>query len=457
MISTQTRHLLLLAALALLCCLPSQSLLGVGAAECSGPPRAYPQLANLHGMCTHLRKVCVDQNIFVLYAEEDDPRSLKYKRRPRINFTNLHIDWHGFSDAWDTQLKYPDPIVRPATTGEETPELREPVFSKCTVPIVWYINYLYIFGEFYMRAATEMFIMQQKGWFDRNATLVVAALNMDLERYHHRWLQPYTRHDVTTLSHFSSRLPRHTRETYTEEGTHERCFENLYVCQVEWLNLWDYPRPFHSTAQHIMKYYEPRLQPPTEPELTDPSVLKVMFIDRPRTNTRNILNLRPLMAWCRGLEGSLLKAVPNSRYKRVHCVVHTMGRMLQDMALVRHFDVIVGLHGSGLFNAFFMARGGSIVEVRPTEFNGGWPNQYVRDMCLIDDKDTLLWWGINTVTRELCTPGLMEIMGKGTPSTWPRDRNVKIAIPALELVFRQILEVDRSHVAWRRKVRNLNP
>jgi hypothetical protein len=79
-------------------------------------------------------------------------------------------------------------------------------------------------------------------------------------------------------------------------------------------------------------------------------------------------------------------------YKSAHCVVHRMNRMIKDISLVRHFDVVVGLHGSGLFNAFFMDPGSSIIEVRPTEFNGGWPNQYVRDMCLVDDKDVLLWW-----------------------------------------------------------------
>jgi hypothetical protein len=209
-----------------------------------------------------------------MYAEEDDPRSPKYRPRQPINFTNLHIDWYGFSDAWATQMQYPNPILRPATLGEESPDLREPKFSKCTTPVVWYINYLYIFGEFYMRTATGMYIMEKKGWIDRNMTMVLAALNMDLEEYHHKWLQPFTDHSITTFSHFSARLPRQTRETYTAEGTHERCYENMYVCSIEWLNLWEYPRPFHSTAHYIMKYYEKYLAPPTD-ELKDPSVLKV--------------------------------------------------------------------------------------------------------------------------------------------------------------------------------------
>jgi hypothetical protein len=269
------RHLRVLVHIALLSLLagrPTRSLGDGTSKECT--PKLFPHLKNLEGMCHHFTKTCVDQNIYVMYAEEDDPRSPKYRPRKPINFTNLHIDWYGFSDAWATQIQYPSPVVRPATLGEESPDLREPRFSKCTTPVVWYINYLYIFGEFYMRTATGMYIMEKKGWIDRNMTMVLAALNMDLEEYHHKWLQPFTDHSITTFSHLSARLPRHTHETYTAEGTHERCFENMYVCHVEWLNLWEYPRPFHSTAHYIMKYYEKYLTPPTE-ELKDPSVLKV--------------------------------------------------------------------------------------------------------------------------------------------------------------------------------------
>jgi hypothetical protein len=134
-----------------------------------------------------------------------------------------------------------------------------------------------------------------------------------------------------------------------------------------------------------------------------------MFIDRPRTNTRNIMNLRQLMTWCRGLNETLLKTM-KTPYKRALCEVHRMGRLIKDVSLVRHFDVVVGLHGSGLFNAFFMKEGSSVVEVRPTEFNGGWPNQYVRDMCLVDDKDVLLWWvvgGRGEGTAGMCAAGRM--------------------------------------------------
>jgi hypothetical protein len=46
----------------------------------------------------------------------------------------------------------------------------------------------------------------------------------------------------------------------------------------------------------------------------------------------------------------------------------------------------------------------------------------------------------------------MEATLKGTPTTWPRDRNCKIAVPALEHVFKQLLEVNRSMKAYRKKV-----
>jgi hypothetical protein len=47
----------------------------------------------------------------------------------------------------------------------------------------------------------------------------------------------------------------------------------------------------------------------------------------------------------------------------------------------------------------------------------------------------------------------MEATGKGSPTTWPRDRNCKIPVPPLEHVFKQMLEVNKSVKAYRKKVR----
>jgi hypothetical protein len=40
--------------------------------------------------------------------------------------------------------------------------------------------------------------------------------------------------------------------------------------------------------------------------------------------------------------------------------------------------VQVGIHGSSLFNAFFMPLHSSVVEIRPYGFSGEWPNAYMK-------------------------------------------------------------------------------
>ena len=41
-------------------------------------------------------------------------------------------DWVGVSDALYAQTKLPDPIMRPRTHPEQTPDLNNPTFSNCT-------------------------------------------------------------------------------------------------------------------------------------------------------------------------------------------------------------------------------------------------------------------------------------------------------------------------------------
>jgi capsular polysaccharide biosynthesis protein len=39
---------------------------------------------------------------------------------------------------------------------------------------------------------------------------------------------------------------------------------------------------------------------------------------------------------------------------------------------------MIGVHGEGLFNAFFMPQHSSLIELRPLNFTGHHPNQYMK-------------------------------------------------------------------------------
>jgi uncharacterized membrane protein YgcG len=96
--------------------------------------------------------------------------------------------------------------------------------------------------------------------------------------------------------------------------------------------------------------------------------LEVIFIKR--EGGRRIVNLPRLLSACR------------SRLARcgVRCRGYTFGKrsVAEDAAEVASADVLVGTHGAGLANAFFMHRGSAVVEIRPYGFWGPWPDRYLR-------------------------------------------------------------------------------
>jgi hypothetical protein len=80
--------------------------------------------------CQSLNKVCVDQGSYVLYENRHNPRHTAFEGVPRIDLSSVRLDYYGFGDVWGTEFAYPDPLLRPATSGEETKELQEPQFSR---------------------------------------------------------------------------------------------------------------------------------------------------------------------------------------------------------------------------------------------------------------------------------------------------------------------------------------
>jgi capsular polysaccharide biosynthesis protein len=49
-----------------------------------------------------------------------------------------------------------------------------------------------------------------------------------------------------------------------------------------------------------------------------------------------------------------------------------------DLVYSSQADVMIGVHGEGLFHAFFMPQHSSLIEIRPLNFTGHHPNQYMK-------------------------------------------------------------------------------
>lgn len=118
-------------------------------------------------MCQAWKKVCVDQNVFVLYENQHNPRHELFTHIPKVQLNKITTDYYGFGDVWATQFERPAPHVRPATGGEETRELAHPQFSRCSLPLVVYASQLYKYGDFFANTVTSIHMMQQDGALDR--------------------------------------------------------------------------------------------------------------------------------------------------------------------------------------------------------------------------------------------------------------------------------------------------
>ena len=90
----------------------------------------------------------------------------------------------------------------------------------------------------------------------------------------------------------------------------------------------------------------------------------------------------------------------------LQCDTHMFGRLglAEDLRRVRAADVLVGMHGAGLTNAFFMRRRSALVEVRPYGFDGLWPDSYFRNMLRLARPQKIFHMLLSIGSPELCHP-----------------------------------------------------
>eukprot|EP00879_Flechtneria_rotunda_P012111 GHRR01012646.1.p1 GENE.GHRR01012646.1~~GHRR01012646.1.p1 ORF type:complete len:295 (+),score=61.79 GHRR01012646.1:332-1216(+) len=227
--------------------------------------------------CQVLPKVCIDQNIYVLYSNQHNPRHELFTQLPQLKLHNITMDYYGYGDIWGTHFQRPSPFVRPATAGEETRELAHPQFSRCTIPLVIYADDLYMYGHFFANTVATIHMMQQDGTLDDRHNLVIDTFGMQLATFHRFILAPFSHYDITTLSYLSSRLPAEKPESYNPDGQHGRCFWQLLACQFSRHSsnvTKTLSSPLWSTGQAIFQHYRDQLLP-IDPQYADPSKFRV--------------------------------------------------------------------------------------------------------------------------------------------------------------------------------------
>lgn len=380
--------------------------------------------------------------MFVLYSEEHNPTSKKYKSLPMFDVSGVRFDYYNVPDYWGVQRSYPAVVMRPATSGEETAELQHPVFSKCTVPVVVYSSYLYMYGQILTRVLPVFNAMLENGQME-GVTLVFATLGLRLKQFHYDLMSHLSNYSLTTLSHLSSRLPSSENDTYSQERTHVRCFETAHLCKFDNLIVPDqYGHPFWSSAQTVLRVLNSTI-PPTPEDFLDPATFKVVFSLKSTgtVKVRSILNMPEIQAWCKDF-------VPGGRYNKTVCRAIAPSDVRASLAIYRAADVVVGIYGSVTTTALYMKKYSSVVELRPYQFDS-WADQLLEAPLRLVDQDSIFWWGVSIKQPSNSLPGDMEKFRRGARIVWARDRHIKVNVTVLEHIFKQIVVVDRDVLKYR--------
>lgn len=138
-------------------------LLVATAASCPDAPTA----AALPTHCQQLPRVCVDQSSYVLYDNRHNPRHELFGGLPPVQLKSISVNYLGFDDLWDTEIQHPNPVLRPASSEEESPDLSHPQFSSCTVPLVLYASRLYSHGDLFVNTVAPLYMWQLNRTLDR--------------------------------------------------------------------------------------------------------------------------------------------------------------------------------------------------------------------------------------------------------------------------------------------------
>ena len=292
---------------------------------------------------------------------------------------------------------------------------------------MWAPVWVHNFGEVFLSSITPLLEMEHMGVLGRNrSTLLI----VDLLRHHvppgcidqprtpcdevPSWLVPLLR--VLALGPVSL-LHTLAPPCQGDLCPPPRCFSHLRACSFRSVFTHPYPRDMDMWAagQTIVARLAADAHAPQEPSHADAEaavlretmqtradarILRVLFDERAQRGmrSRQIGNTPSLLARC-ALEGTSLG---------IECANHTFGvhGLAADVAVVRAADVLVGMHGSGLTNGFFMRRGSALIEVRPYGFEGGSANRYYKEPLEHPKGEPVrvFYMSIAIGSPELCAP-----------------------------------------------------
>ena len=336
--------------------------------------------------------------------------------------------------------------------------VRDRGLSPC-VPLVWVPTWAFSFADSFVSSLVPIDELQSAGLIDENV-----LLRPDL------WAWPRSKNPLyRMLGHLSAAPIRSVREeaprcdaaaaAAAAAGGPPRqcaahCYSRVLVCNFRsTFDAFAPPMAPWRAAQRVAASVAAgrpvdaaaAISAAEAPDGDGP--LRVIFVNRTRTKfSRSLTNLDVLLQRCASARRS-----GGIGGRRVVCRAHEFGAgsLRADVRAARAADVLVGTHGAGLTNAFFMRRGAALVEVRPYNFEGAWPDGYFRSLTALEQA--IFYFQVSSGSPKLSSP-----VPKPDVSVWDaRDHGVELPWRTLRDVLAAVAAVNRSrerylHRVWTR-------
>ncbi|KAL4422903.1 hypothetical protein ABPG75_009100 [Micractinium tetrahymenae] len=477
-----------------------------------GPPRPAPDApalppvlpAEVPPNCLHLHRVCVDQQQIVMmdpaYLPQNEERPLpQTKPEPWKLFFNLPVTADTNPDVWVSTPRLLHLLVfRRPTVAEPSPDLRHPRFHQRTLPLLFVPDWPENFGHTLGNSATYLHAhlrARNVSWADGVQLVVHTPFGLALPRHWQSLVGPlFQNRPIQTFADFSNRPePRPLgwgagilgrRAAFGgPPPSRSRCFAQMLVCpglkENQAINI----SQASATASFITRSYSKGLPSPSSVTYTSSSpecsgaassaaalgrgraCLRVLFKARQaRPAVRQILNMPELLEQCRRWRFTDPKT--GTTFVAACASWQPGSDLAANIAAVQNADILVGKHGAGMANSFFMRPGGAMMEI----FSTGWTWQVHREWLDQEERPRLQWWGLTVQDPALLEPGELEarlmphprlynVSREGTGKRL-RDRNLRVPWAGLDHLLREHARVQAAGgmaAYWDRRLTNPQP
>ncbi|KAK9867544.1 hypothetical protein WJX84_012100 [Apatococcus fuscideae] len=409
--------------------------------------------------CILEENACLDQGRIIVSREELAPRGGGEPIRDKfgelmITMPYVHPDAADNERAgWQSRR---EPIIR-FRSSYDAPDIQDPHYSDCIVPLIWWPPWLGNFGEFYTNSVGPIGHLTLNGAIDRNVTLVPDLDGFELQTYMSFFLEPFTNHPVQPLHVFSS------RDKLDHPDAQSRCFERMLLCRLEHTFDPQFPPndpvngflpdvkgafpPLASVGQAISKFQMEALDIHSERR---PEIVKVTFLVR--WKSRRFVNIDEIVDRCRAWR-------PRDSQQSPDCSTIDITPDMPYSHILEEFqktDILVAQHGSGLVNGWLLPAGAAMVEMHGSPPYQPWPAQrnliYDRyyDWPARSENKILYFQGLAsqaTSTLETTVEGWLED-GHNEDIWSDRDMNIVINWAWLEDLLNLIVSINGSVPAY---------